>query len=93
MRARLYRKPDTGDVRVVVYARDAQLFVFRYGVALRVRIGQDWQHFALRLEGRRFDVGPGFGYGSVRLETWRTSQGVHTRVPLSKKYVALKVLG
>jgi len=92
-RSNKYGDGHDGPLTIAAYTRDVHVFVFKFGVAVRVRIGDDWRHFAIRGQSKRFDVGPGLGHASIMVETWQTRGGTTTRVPLSKKYVALKILG
>lgn len=82
-------KPDA--VRAYVYWQNVHAFLFHWGVTVRWRRpGNKWQHATMFLKARPRDSGRG---GSLSIGTWQTSDGVTERVPKSKRYVMLKVLG
>ena len=85
-----------GSVKLIVYGRLAHLFIFRWGVTLRLRRGSerpyDWRHICVRAEAVRFSKGGASGRASVTVETWMTDGGTALRRKWSKRYVTFKVL-
>lgn len=88
---RVLRFRDDGTMRLIIYCRSVHLFVYRWGVTVRARRGDDWRHVSLRCEGDTYPE-TRMARLTVSAETWRTLEGTTERARFSKRYVKLKVL-
>ena len=78
-------------MRGYVHWRDLHAFLFYWGVTVRWRRpGNNWRHATVFLKARPPHSGRG---GTLSIGTWMTRDGVTERIPKSKRYVLVKVLG
>lgn len=84
-------RPDGHKVKAGLLADNTHLFVYRWGVTVRYRTGDDWRHWTARFRTGRHAKTMTV-HAIVGVETWRTKGGTALRIPHSKRYINFKVL-